>query len=358
MNRVYNFSAGPAILPEEVLRQAADEMLCYQDTGQSVMEMSHRSAEYEKIIGDAEEVFRAVMGVPDNYKVLFLQGGASLQFSMVPLNLMNGKAADYAITGEFANKAAKEAEKFGTVNRVASSEDQVFSYIPSVTANGDAAYLHITTNNTIYGTRYQDVPDVSVPLVADMSSDILSRVYDVEKFGLIYAGAQKNLGAAGVTIVIVREDLLGNAPPNSPALLDYAVQAKAGSLYNTPPTYAVYIVKLVCEWIRAQGGVAAMEARNEAKAKLLYDYLDQSALFNGTAKQEDRSIMNVTFVTPSKELDAKFVSQAKEHGLINLKGHRSIGGMRASIYNAMPRQGVEALVNFMRRFEDENQDAK
>jgi len=320
------------------------------------MEMSHRSAEYEKIIRDAEEVLREVMGVPANYKVLFLQGGASLQFSMVPLNLMCGKPADYVITGEFANKAAKEATKFGVVNRIASSEDKVYSYIPSFEVSEDAAYLHITTNNTIYGTRYRDIPEVSVPLVADMSSDILSRVYDVEKFGLIYAGAQKNLGAAGVTVVVIREDLLGHAPPDIPALLDYAVQAKAGSLYNTPPTYAVYIVKLVCEWIRAQGGVAAIEARNEAKAKLLYDYLDQSSLFNGTARHEDRSIMNVTFVTPSKELDAKFVSQAKEHGLINLKGHRSIGGMRASIYNAMPDHGVEALVEFMRRFEDENQD--
>ncbi|MCL2843628.1 MAG: 3-phosphoserine/phosphohydroxythreonine transaminase [Oscillospiraceae bacterium] len=358
MKRVYNFSAGPAVLPEEVLQQAANEMLCYQDTGQSVMEMSHRSAEYEAIIRSAEDILREIMGVPANYKVLFLQGGASLQFSMVPLNLMGGKTADYVVTGEFANKAAKEATKFGHVNRVASSEDQNFSYIPSFEVDKDAAYLHITTNNTIYGTRWTDIPDVSVPLVADMSSDILSRVYDVEKFGLIYAGAQKNLGAAGVTVVIIREDLIGHAPPDIPAMLDYAVHAKAGSLYNTPSTYAVYIVKLVCEWIRAQGGVTAIQTRNEAKAKLLYDYLDQSSMFNGTATPKDRSIMNVTFVTQSKELDAKFTSEAAKHGFINLKGHRAVGGMRASIYNAMPYSGVEELVQFMRRFEDENQNAK
>ena len=359
MKRVYNFSAGPSMLPEAVLKKAASEMLCYGESGQSVMEMSHRSKAYEPIIQGAEAALRKLMNIPENYKVLFLQGGASMQFSMVPLNLLGeGGSADYVVTGQWAKKAAAEAAKFGEVNRVASSDDKTFSYIPELDKskfNPNAAYFHITTNNTIYGTRYTELPDTgNVPLVADMSSDILSKPYDVSQFGLIYAGAQKNMGPAGVTIVIIRDDLIGKAAPSIPTMLDYKVHADKGSMYNTPPCYAIYICKLVCEWLLEQGGVEAIEKTNIEKAGMIYKYLDSSSLFKGTVAEKDRSMMNITFVTESDELNAKFIKEAAEKGLVNLKGHRSVGGMRASIYNAMPREGVEALIEFMMQFEADN----
>lgn len=360
MARVFNFSPGPSMLPESVLARAAAEMLDYQGSGQSVMEMSHRSKEYEAIIFGCQSLLRKIMNIPDNYKILFLQGGASSQFAMVPLNLMNhsGKA-DYVVTGQFASKAYQEACRFGGARLVATSKDKTFSYIPKVTAadfDQEADYAHICVNNTIYGTVWHDLPDTgNVTLVGDVSSCILSAPIDVTRFGLLYAGAQKNMAPAGLTVVIVREDLIGHARDICPTMFDYAVHAQNDSMYNTPPAYTIYICKLVLEWIEEEiGGLEKMRERNEEKAALLYAALDESKLFKGTAEKEDRSIMNVTFVSPGPDTDAKFVAQAKENGLVNIKGHRSVGGMRASIYNAMPLEGVEKLVGFMKKFEAEN----
>ena len=357
--RVYNFSAGPAMLPEEVLKRAADEMLEYGTSGQSVMEMSHRSKEYQAIIDSVEAGLREVMSIPDNYKVLFLQGGASSQFAMIPLNLMNkNHKADFVITGQWANKAYQEASRYGKCNVIASSKDKTFSYIPELDKSKfdpEADYFHICYNNTIYGTRFNELPETGdVPLVADMSSCILSEPVDVSKFGLIYAGAQKNMGPAGLTVVIIREDLIGNAMEMTPTMFNYKIHADNGSMYNTPPTYGIYILGLVLGWIKEMGGLTEMEKRNKRKAELLYSFLDSSKLFKATVQGKDRSLMNVPFVTGNEELDAKFVSEAKKAGLINIKGHRTVGGMRASIYNAMPYEGVEKLVEFMRKFEDEN----
>ncbi len=360
MKRVYNFSAGPSILPEPVLRRAADEMLDYQGSGQSVMEMSHRSKVYGGIIQTAESLLREVMGIPDNYKVLFLQGGASSQFAMVPLNLMTGSGkADYVLTGQWATKAYKEAARYGDVNVVASSKDKTFSYIPKLDPAAftpDADYFHICMNNTIYGTKYHTLPDTgSVPLVADVSSCILSEPIDVSKFGVLYAGAQKNMGPAGLTVVIIREDLIGHAMEKTPTMFNYQTHADNGSMFNTPPCYAIYITMLVLDWLKNEiGGLEEMKKINEKKAGLLYDFLDRSKLFKGTVVPEDRSIMNVPFVTGNEELDAKFVKEAAAADFVNLKGHRSVGGMRASIYNAMPMEGVEKLVAFMEQFEKEN----
>lgn len=357
--RVYNFSAGPAMMPEQVLKRAADEMLEYGDSGHSVMEMSHRSKEYQAIIDSVEAKLRQVMSIPDNYKVLFLQGGASSQFAMIPLNLMNrNNKADFVITGQWANKAYQEASRYGKCNVVASSKDKTFSYIPELDKSKfdpEADYFHICYNNTIYGTRFNELPDTGdVPLIADMSSCILSEPVDVSKFGLIYAGAQKNMGPAGLTVVIIREDLIGNAMDITPTMFNYKIHADNGSMYNTPPTYDIYILGLVLDWIIEKGGLTEMAKLNRKKAELLYNYLDSSKLFKATVSGKDRSLMNVPFVTGSDELDAKFVSEAKKEGLINLKGHRTVGGMRASIYNAMPYEGVEKLVEFMRKFEAEN----
>ncbi len=359
MKRVYNFSAGPSVLPEPALKKAADEMLCYKSSGMGVMEMSHRSKTYEEIIQGAEALLRELLNIPQNYKVLFLQGGASSQFAMVPLNLISKTGtADYVITGQWSKKAAQEASRFGKVNIIASSEDKVFNYIPELKSSSfdsNASYFHITSNNTIYGTRYTSLPETgSVPLVSDMSSCILSEQVDVSRFGLIYAGAQKNMGPAGVTVVIVREYLIGRASENTPIMLNYETHAKSGSMYNTPPTYSIYILKLVLEWLKGLGGIAAMQKINERKAKILYDYLDASKMFKGTVVKKDRSLMNIPFVTENSELNDKFIAEAKAAGLENLKGHRSVGGMRASIYNAMPEQGVLALVKFMEQFEREN----
>ncbi len=358
MSRVYNFSPGPSMLPEAVLAKAAEEMLDYQGSGQSVMEMSHRSKEYDAIIKGCEALLREVMGIPENYKVLFVQGGASSQFAMIPMNLMTGSGkADFVITGQWAKKAHQEAARYGEANVVASSADETFSYIPKLdpaSFTKDADYFHICWNNTIYGTRFSEIPETGdVPLVADMSSCILSEPVDVSKFGLIYAGAQKNMGPAGLTVVIIREDLIGKAMKATPTMFDYKIHADNDSLYNTPPTYAIYICKLVLEWIKEIGGLEKKE-RNEKKAQLLYDFLDSSKLFKGTVAKEDRSIMNIPFITGSDELDKKFVAESSARGLINLKGHRTVGGMRASIYNAMPLEGVEALVAFMKEFEANN----
>ncbi len=360
MARVYNFSAGPSMLPESVLRKAADEMLDYNGSGQSVMEMSHRSKTYDAIIKECEALLRETMQIPDNYKVLFLQGGASSQFAMVPLNMMNknGKA-DFIITGQWANKAYQEAARYGDAYAVASSKDKTFSYIPKTTAadfRPDADYVHICMNNTIYGTKYQELPDTGdVPLIADISSCILSEPIDVSKFAMLYAGAQKNMAPAGLTVVIIREDLIGNARDITPTMFNYQIHADNGSMYNTPPCYTIYVCKLVLEWIRDTiGGLDKMKEINEKKAKILYDFLDQSKLFKGTVVKEDRSLMNVPFITGNDELDAKFVKEATEAGFVNLKGHRSVGGMRASIYNAMPIEGVEKLVAFMAEFEKAN----
>lgn len=354
--RVYNFSAGPAMLPEEVLKIAADEMLEYGTSGQSVMEMSHRSKEYGAIIEECEAKLRKVMSIPDNYKVLFLQGGASMQFAMVPLNLMKKGKADFVITGQWATKAYKEAQRFGTANAVASSKDKTFSYIPELDSSKfdpDADYFHICLNNTIYGTKFPTLPETgNVPLVADLSSCILSEPVDVSKFGLIYAGAQKNMGPAGLTVVIIREDLIPEFPEDSkvPTMLQYKTHADNGSMFNTPPTYGIYILKLVLEWIEKNGGLTAMKERNEKKAKLIYDFLDSQKVFRATVQGSARSLMNIPFITGNDELDAKFVSEAKKAGFVNLKGHRSVGGMRASIYNAMPIEGCEKLVAFMAEF--------
>ncbi len=357
--RVYNFSAGPAMLPEEVLKRAADEMLEYGSTGQSVMEMSHRSKEYQAIIDSVEAKLREIMSIPDNYKVLFLQGGASSQFAMIPLNLMNkNNRADFVITGQWANKAYQEASRYGTCNIVASSKDKTFSYIPELDKSKfdpEADYFHICYNNTIYGTRFNELPDTgNVPIIADMSSFILSEPVDVSRYGMIYAGAQKNMGPAGLTVVIIREDLIGNAMEMTPTMFNYKTHADNGSMYNTPPTYGIYILGLVLDWVKEQGGLSEMEKLNRKKAQLLYDCLDSSKLFKATVQGRDRSLMNVPFVTGNDELDAKFVAEAKKEGLINLKGHRTVGGMRASIYNAMPYKGVVKLVEFLRKFEAEN----
>ncbi len=361
MARVYNFSAGPSTLPESVLRIAADEMMDYQGSGQSVMEMSHRSKTYDAIIKDCEALLREVMNIPSNYKVLFLQGGASSQFAMIPLNLMNGSGkADFLITGQWANKAYQEASRYGEAHVVASSKDKNFSYIPAWKAEdftSDADYVHICLNNTIYGTRYTELPETgNVPLIADISSCALSEPIDVSKFGMLYAGAQKNMGPAGLTVVIIREDLIGNARDITPTMFNYQIHADNGSMYNTPPCYSIYICKLVLEWIKNEiGGLANMKDINEKKAAILYDFLDSSAMFKGTVEKKDRSLMNIPFVTGNEELDAKFVKEAAAAGFINLKGHRSVGGMRASIYNAMPIEGVEKLVAFMKAFEENNQ---
>ena len=357
--RVYNFSAGPSMLPEEVLVKAQKEMVEYGSAGMSVMEMSHRSKDYDDIIKGAEALVRELMNVPDNYKVLFLQGGASSQFTMIPMNLGNkNKKCDIVITGQWAKKAAAEAERYITVNKVASSADKTFSYIPKLdksTFSKDADYFYICMNNTIYGTKFNELPDTGdVPLVADISSMVMSEEIDVSKFGLLFAGAQKNLGPAGVTLVIVREDLIGNQMDITPTMFNYQIHADNDSLYNTPPTYGIYVLKLVLEWIKEKGGVAAIQKINEQKAKILYDYLDSSELFKGTVVKEDRSLMNVPFVTGNEELGAKFVKEAKAAGFVNLNGHRTVGGMRASIYNAMPVEGVEKLVEFMKKFEAEN----
>lgn len=358
MERVYNFSAGPSMLPLEVLKKASEEMTNYGGTGMSVMEMSHRSAAYKEIIEDAEKLMRSLMNIPDDYYVLFLQGGASSQFSMIPLNLMKTGKADYVITGQWAKKAYEEGCRYGDAYAVASSKDKTFSYIPKLEKSmfrPDADYVHITLNNTIYGTKYNNIPDTgNVPLVADISSCILSEELDVTKFGMLYAGAQKNIGPAGLTVVIIRKDLVGNARENTPVMFNYQIHADNGSMYNTPPTYSIYICKLVLEWIENMGGVKAIEKTNVEKAKILYDYLDSSDFFKGTVVKEDRSLMNVPFLSPSDELNKKFIAEAKDAGFVNLAGHRTVGGMRASIYNAMPVEGVKALVEFMKKFEAEN----
>lgn len=361
MNRIFNFSAGPSVLPVEVLKTASQEMLNYKGHGLSVMEMSHRSAVYGEIISETEDSLRNLMKIPNNYKVLFLQGGAHLQFSMIPLNLMNkNKKADFVITGNWANKAYKEAARFGDARIVASSEDKAYSYIPKVKVSDfrkDADYIHICVNNTIYGTRFKPtaLPDVAgLNLIGDMSSNILSEVYDVNDFALIYAGAQKNMGPAGVTVVIIREDLIGDALKNIPTMLDYKTHADKASMYNTPPTYNIYVCGLVYKWLEKNGGITAIEEINKIKAEKLYDFLDNSDFYQALAAKEDRSLMNIPFVSPSKELDYKFVKEAERQGLENLKGHRSLGGMRASIYNAMPMEGVEALISFLKEFELKN----
>ncbi len=359
MGRVYNFSAGPAVLPEEVLREAAEEMLDYRGTGMSVMEMSHRSKAYDTIIKEAEADLRDLMQIPDNYKVLFLQGGASQQFAMIPMNLMKNKVADYIVTGQWAKKAYQEASIYGKANKIASSEDETFSYIPDCSdlpISEDADYVYICENNTIYGTKFKTLPNTKgKPLVADVSSCFLSEPVDVSKYALIYGGVQKNIGPAGVVIVIIREDLITeDVLPGTPTMLRYKIHADNESLYNTPPAYGIYICGKVFKWLKRQGGLEAMKEYNEKKAKILYDFLDGSKMFRGTVRREDRSLMNVPFVTGNEELDAKFVKEAKAAGFENLKGHRSVGGMRASIYNAMPMEGVEKLVEFMKKFEAEN----
>ena len=360
MSRVYNFSAGPSMLAESVLKTAADEMLDYHGCGQSVMEMSHRSKIYKTIIEGAEALLREVMNIPDNYKVLFLQGGASTQFAAIPLNLMNGSGkADYVITGQWANKAFKEAARYGEAKAVASSADKTYSYIPKLdpaTFTKDADYFYVCMNNTIYGTKFHELPETGdVPLIADISSCILSEPIDVSKFGMLYAGAQKNVAPAGLTIVIIREDLLGHARDITPTMLNYVTHAEAGSMFNTPPCYNIYICKLVLEWLKNDiGGLENMKKINEEKSGMIYDFLDNSKMFRGTVVPEDRSMMNIPFVTDSDELNAKFIKEAEEAGFVNLKGHRSVGGMRASVYNAMPVEGCRKLVEFMKKFEEEN----
>ena len=346
-------------MPKEVLREAAEEMLDYQGTGMSVMEMSHRSKAYKGIIEEAEADLRDLMGIPDDYEVLFLQGGASQQFAMIPMNLMKNRTADYIVTGQWAKKASEEAKKYGKVNIVASSEDKTFSYIPDCSdlpVSEDADYVYICENNTIYGTKFRELPDTKGKiLVADVSSCFLSEPVDVARYGVIYGGVQKNIGPAGTVIVIIRKDLITeDVLPGTPTMLKYKTHADAGSLYNTPPAYGIYICGKVFKWLKKQGGLQAMKEKNEKKAKILYDFLDQSRMFKGTVEVKDRSLMNVPFVTGDEELDARFVKEAKEAGLDNLKGHRTVGGMRASIYNAMPVEGVEALVAFMKKFEEEN----
>lgn len=359
MARVYNFSAGPSMLPESVLKKAQSELLEYGCSGQSVLEMSHRSNVYDAIIKDTEASLRRVMNIPDNYKVGFFQGGASTQFAMVPMNLMTTGEADYLVSGQFSKKAADEAKKFGRVNIVASTKEENFSCVPDVDAtvySKNASYIHICQNNTIYGTRYTKVPQVAgVPLVADMSSCILSGPVDVTKYGCIYFGVQKNVAPAGMAIAIIREDLLGHAAENVPSMLNYKTIIDNDSMYNTPPCFCIYMTGLVLHWIEDEiGGLAEMEKRNERKAAVLYDYLDSQDFFKNPVKKSDRSLMNVTFTSPSAELDKKFCAEAAEAGFVNLKGHRSVGGMRASIYNAMPAEGVDKLVDFMKKFAAEN----
>lgn len=359
MSRIYNFSAGPAVLPEEVLKEVAEEMMDYRGCGMSVMEMSHRSKVFDDIIKEAEADLRDLMQIPDNYKVLFLQGGASQQFAMIPMNLMKNGVADYIVTGQWAKKAYQEAQKYGKANKIASSEDKTFSYIPDCSdlpISEDADYVYICENNTIYGTKYKELPNTKgKPLVADVSSCFLSEPIDVSKYGIVYGGVQKNIGPAGMVIVIIREDLITeDVLPGTPTMLTYKTHADAGSLYNTPNCFCIYVCGKVFKWLKKNGGLQAMKERNEKKAKILYDFLDQSKMFHGTVEKKDRSLMNVPFVTGDKELDAKFVAESKAAGLENLKGHRTVGGMRASIYNAMPQEGVEALVAFMKKFEEEN----
>ena len=359
MARVYNFSAGPAVLPEEVLKEAAEEMMDYRGCGMSVMEMSHRSKTYQTIIDEAEADLRELIGIPDNYKVLFLQGGASQQFAMIPMNLMKNKVADYIVTGQWAKKAWQEASKYGKANKIASSEDKTFSYIPDCSdlpVSEDADYVYICENNTIYGTKFKTLPNTKgKTLVADVSSCFLSEPVDITKYGVMYGGVQKNIGPAGVVIVIIREDLITeDVLPGTPTMLQYKTHVDAGSLYNTPPAYGIYICGKVFKWLKKMGGLTAIKELNEKKAAILYDFLDERKLFKGTVRKEDRSLMNVPFITGSEELDAKFVKEAKAAGLESLKGHRSVGGMRASIYNAMPVAGVEKLVEFMKKFEAEN----
>ena len=359
MARVYNFSAGPAVLPEEVLQEAADEMLDYRGCGISVMEMSHRSKDFEKILNDAKQDLTDLLAIPDDYEILFVQGGASQQFAAIPMNLMKNRVADYIITGQWAKKACQEAQRYGTVNKIASSEDKTFTYIPDCSdlpISENADYVYICENNTIYGTKYPVLPNTKGKiLVADQSSMFLSEPADVSKYGILYAGAQKNIGPAGVVVVIIRKDLItDDVLEGTPTMLKYKTQADNNSLYNTPPAYGIYICGKVFKWLKAQGGLQAMKERNEIKAKLLYDYLDNSKLFRGTVEPGSRSLMNVPFVTDSDELNAKFVDEAKKEGLVQLKGHRTVGGMRASIYNAMPYAGVEKLVQFMDKFEQEN----
>ena len=359
MARVFNFSAGPSMLPESVLREAAEEMLDYRGTGMSVMEMSHRSKAFDTIIKEAEQDLRDIMEIPDNYKVLFLQGGASQQFAAIPMNLMKNGVADYIITGQWAKKAYEEAKKYGKVNAVASSADKTFSYIPDCSdlpIDEDADYVYICHNNTIYGTTYHKLPNTKGKiLVADMSSDILSQPVNVSDYGMIYFGVQKNVGPAGVVVAIIREDLIrDDVMPFTPTMLKYKTQADADSLYNTPPCYGIYICGKVFKWVKEMGGLAAMKEHNEKKAAILYNFLDSSKMFKGTVVKEDRSLMNVPFVTGDEELDAKFVKAATEAGFVNLKGHRTVGGMRASIYNAMPIEGVEKLAEFMKDFEEKN----
>ena len=359
MSRVYNFSAGPAVLPEEVLKEAQEEMLDYRGCGMSVMEMSHRSKVFQNIIDEAEADLRDLMGIPSNYKVLFLQGGASLQFSMIPMNLMKNGVADYIVTGQWAKKAYAEAQKYGKANKIASSEDKTFSYIPDCSdlpISPDADYVYICENNTIYGTKYKKLPNTKgKTLVADVSSCFLSEPVNVSDYGIIYGGVQKNIGPAGMVISIVRDDLItDDVLPGTPTMMKFKTHADAGSLYNTPNCYCIYMCGKVFKWLKKMGGLEVMKQRNEEKAKLLHDFLDQSKLFKGTVVPEDRSLMNVPFITGNADLDAKFVKESKEAGLENLKGHRTVGGMRASIYNAMPKEGVEALVAFMKKFEEEN----
>lgn len=360
MGRIYNFSAGPAVLPEEVLKEAAEEMMDYRGCGMSVMEMSHRSKTYDNIIKEAEQDLRDVMGIPDNYKVLFLQGGASTQFAMIPMNLMKNKKAGYIVTGQWAKKAYQEGQIYGEAIKLATSEDKTFSYIPDCSdldIPDDIDYVYICENNTIYGTKFKTLPNTKGhTLVADVSSCFLSEPVDVTKYGLIYGGVQKNIGPAGVVIAIIREDLITeDTLPGTPTMLKYKIHADNESLYNTPPAYGIYICGKVFKWIKKMGGLTAMKEHNEKKAKILYDFLDESTMFKGTVRKEDRSLMNVPFVTGNEELDAKFIKEAKAAGFDGLKGHRTVGGMRASIYNAMPIEGVEKLVEFMRNFEKENQ---
>ena len=359
MERVYNFSAGPAVLPEEVLKECQEEMMNYGGTGMSVMEMSHRSKAFESIINTAEADLRELMNIPDNYKVLFLQGGASLQFAMIPMNLMKNKVADYIITGQWAKKAFEEAKIYGDAVAVASSADETFSYIPDCSdlpIRDNADYVYICENNTIYGTKFKTLPNAKgKTLVADVSSCFLSEPVDVSKYGIIYGGVQKNIGPAGTVIVIIREDLITeDVLPGTPTMMKYKIHADNKSLYNTPPAYGIYVCGKVFKWLKAQGGLSVMKEKNEKKAGILYDFLDNSKLFKGTVRKEDRSLMNVPFVTGNEELDAKFIKEAQAADFVNLKGHRSVGGMRASIYNAMPIEGVEKLVEFMKKFEAEN----
>ena len=359
MSRVYNFSAGPAVLPEEVLKEVAEEMMDYRGCGMSVMEMSHRSKMFDDIIQETEKDLRDLMHIPDNYKVLFLQGGASQQFAMIPMNLMKNRVADYIVTGQWAKKAWQEAQKYGKANKIASSEDKTFSYIPDCSdlpISEDADYVYICENNTIYGTKYKELPNTKGKLlVSDVSSCFLSEPIDVTKYGIVYGGVQKNIGPAGMVIAIIREDLITeDVLPGTPTMLTYKTHADAGSMYNTPNCFCIYACGKVFKWLKKMGGLEAMKERNEKKAVILYDFLDQSEMFRGTVEKKDRSLMNVPFVTGNKELDAKFVKESQAAGFENLKGHRTVGGMRASIYNAMPIEGVEALVAFMKKFEEEN----